>query len=415
MQFWLRRPTWAVLLIFIIAMAVEHTHAASKSDDGIGMPHCNALANMKDDSNKLFQNDDWLFRKADILERGLVYPQKLPSSTAYQFKTALHGYKSWLQRLTNAGIQVVDFSSMLNNQQPDLFYKRDPHWTYLGAKKSAQIIADAVRQHPDFDQFPKVEFTTDYAGLSVTNGSFQTRYAKLCNAQFPFEYKKIFQTTKASSDDLFGEDDTEETIALLGTSFSAVSDYNFVGALNEALGVEVANYSVSGGNVNGAFSEYFSTRFGVDSSPKVIIWEFPLNYQSFGKHANYALMLSHLKKLDCKTPIITQSKTLKSGTNTLVFNGGQNYKHLPFEKLIFKIDVDHPDVYELSTTVHFVRGRTYKTKIARSARLSGSTPFVLDFSHATALSGLKFMALDLHVASTNLVGTKVTTKICALN
>ena len=443
----------------IIAGLVSSSVIANQSDDlmggdTVGIGKCAALADMETGYNKLYQGkQDWLFREADFLEsfdmepealtalkrinqklrqdnvtlvlapipsRGLLYPENITDEANFNVETARQAYKSWSENLRVQGIQVIDFSKFVERASPELFYKRDTHWTHKGAKAVAKIIGNEVRDLRKDIAFDQAEFTTDYTGLSETDGALQRRFASLCGIKYPYEYKKQFYTSKNEEADLFGDESglfgdapqSGSEVVLLGTSFSAKPEYNFPGYLSEALGLEVENHALTGGNVYGSFSQYFTEVYDAQNAPKVIVWEFPINYQDFGKADIYSVMLPQILDTQCKTEVIASQTTLKSGVNTILFNGGDDFKLLAGEDIVYRLAFDSEEVYKIDSTIHFIQGRKLNTTVKRSARLSGAGEFVLDFSYVEKLDGFHFMAMDIDVEDAKLVGKNMTAKVC---
>lgn len=84
------------------------------------------------------------------------------------------------------------------------------------------------------------------------------------------------QAQAAGDDALFA--DSEMPVALVGTSYSANPNWNFVGALKQALGSEVVNYSEDGHGPILPMLSYLKSDDFKNSPPQVLIWEFPERY-----------------------------------------------------------------------------------------------------------------------------------------
>jgi hypothetical protein len=440
---------YGILILLFIVMSVGKALAMDVPDDHIGVDRCESLADMEYGFRKLYQaEEDWLFRQADIVEsfemgpealvslkrinkklesdgvklmlvpvpsRGLVYPKRVPESTGYNYQKAKSAYLSWVELMQSNGIQVVDMSRLLGSGDEMLFYKRDLHWTYVGAKTVAGIVSESIRESEYYPEFMQDEFSTEYVGVSKTDGMMQRIYASKCQQQYPYEYKRQFYTNKITGDTLFGDEKENNDVVLLGTSFSKKAHYNFLGYLSEDLGVEVVNYAIGGGGVSGSFSHYFSEVYNPLNAPKIIVWEFPINYAEIGKKNIYSLMLPHLFNTSCAQEVVASIQTLKQGVNTVLFNAGDDFKFLPNEKLIFELDFDDEEVYEFYSTLFFVEGRKFHSGIKRTTRLSGAGKFVLDFSYVEKLDGLHFMSMDIDIKDTSLVGSKIRAKVCLKN
>lgn len=77
----------------------------------------------------------------------------------------------------------------------------------------------------------------------------------------------------AADDALFA--DNEVPVALVGTSYSANPNWNFVGALKEALRSDVVSYAEDGHGPVLPMLSYLKSDAFKNSPPQVLIWEFP--------------------------------------------------------------------------------------------------------------------------------------------
>lgn len=417
------------------------------------VPTCNAInevdnyePSMRRSMGKIYQsNDDWLFKEkelpttmdfseeaiaalADITQllkskgidliiapiphRGLVYPYKIPMEADFDYETAKKTYLSYVDTLNTHGITTISYSSMFNQKTPDLFYKRDFHWTTYGAEFAAKITSEFLKSLAVYEELSKSKFETVYDGIYSIDGSTQVAFSKMCDSKFPLEYRKRYTTNKIINDeDLFDESNTEE-IVLLGTSMSANTAFNFNGFLSENLSVDVANHSVSGGNVYGAFTKYFSDDEYLGNPPKIIIWEFPYQYHKFIKPHIYSFLIPKLKQSSCENIALETKSKLTLGNNHLVLNGGKDFKFLKHKDIFYKLEFDKPNIFKFETTSHYIERRQYKSKNETTVRLSNNGEFIVDLSHIRKLKDLHFLALDLNVSDSELEGVSVTTKIC---
>jgi alginate O-acetyltransferase complex protein AlgJ len=68
---------------------------------------------------------------------------------------------------------------------------------------------------------------------------------------------------------------TAVPVALIGTSYSANPNWNFVGALQQALRSDVVNYAEDGHGPILPMLSYLQSDAFKNSPPQVLIWEFP--------------------------------------------------------------------------------------------------------------------------------------------
>jgi alginate O-acetyltransferase complex protein AlgJ len=69
-------------------------------------------------------------------------------------------------------------------------------------------------------------------------------------------------------------------VALVGTSFSAKSDWNFLGFLQNALAAEVLNFSAEGQGPFAPMQTFLASDTFKNTPPKLVIWEIPVRYTS---------------------------------------------------------------------------------------------------------------------------------------
>jgi alginate O-acetyltransferase complex protein AlgJ len=79
-----------------------------------------------------------------------------------------------------------------------------------------------------------------------------------------------------SGDALFA--DNSVAVGLVGTSYSANPNWNFAGALKQALHADVVNYAEDGHGPILPMLKYLQTDAFKSSPPQVLIWEFPERY-----------------------------------------------------------------------------------------------------------------------------------------
>jgi alginate biosynthesis protein AlgX len=84
------------------------------------------------------------------------------------------------------------------------------------------------------------------------------------------------QPAEGAALDIFGTDAAAASLVLAGTSFSDSNINNFAGFLSEFTGIEVTNYSITGGNQFGAMTSYLTSREFAEQRPTFLIWENPI-------------------------------------------------------------------------------------------------------------------------------------------
>lgn len=204
-----------------------------------------------------------------------VYPEhlgryRIPGSKATR-------YQAFRNSVVSLGIPAPDIYSALMQAKPqgEVFIRTDTHWSPLGAEVTAQKIAQAVRQaFADLD-LPAAEFQTAQAATPSNLGDL-LRYLPLPRGEGPQATPVRVPTTQKSGGSeggLLGDDPV--AVTLVGTSYSAVKDWNFEGALKQALGTDVLNVADEGQGPVVPMRAYLKSPALKNNPPKLVIWEIP--------------------------------------------------------------------------------------------------------------------------------------------
>jgi alginate biosynthesis protein AlgX len=197
-----------------------------------------------------------------------------PDVAAAEFEASLADWRK-------VGVVTADLlkAPMKLDPERDFFFARDQHWRPIGARIAASAVRAAVAGDADYAALPKTKYVTkDLNQQMPMNSTMLVALQRLCQDTLPQEKDELFETDAAASDggdgggDLLGND-APTPVALVGTSFSDLEQFNFVGFLEEALGLEVANYAISAG---GAFTSILSYTHSdaIDTAPpKYLVWE----------------------------------------------------------------------------------------------------------------------------------------------
>ncbi|PYB81404.1 hypothetical protein DMX07_13900 [Pseudomonas soli] len=157
---------------------------------------------------------------------------------------------------------------------PRLFLKSDTHWSPEGARLSAYELA---RQRPRLlgDQV----YVSHKAGDKTVKGDLmnylQFDHARLA-PQFGGNPIELYETLKAAqgSDELFAEQ--AQSLLLVGTSYSKIDDWNFVGFLKEALNRDLLSVAVEARGPFEAMNQFLTSDQLHNPQIDTVIWEFPL-------------------------------------------------------------------------------------------------------------------------------------------
>ncbi|MBR7523247.1 alginate O-acetyltransferase [Pseudomonas juntendi] len=164
-----------------------------------------------------------------------------------------------------------------------VFLRTDTHWTPMGAEVAAQALADAVRRQNLLDGAPQA-FITEAGSTAPYKGDL-TNFLPLdplFSNLLPAPDSLQQRTTRAAeakgdgADALFA--DSRIPVALVGTSYSANPHWNFLGALQQALRSDVANYAEDGHGPLVPMLKYLQSDAFKNAAPQVVVWEFPERY-----------------------------------------------------------------------------------------------------------------------------------------
>ncbi|QGA51886.1 alginate O-acetyltransferase [Pseudomonas brassicacearum] len=164
-----------------------------------------------------------------------------------------------------------------------VFLRTDTHWTPEGAQVAAENLAKAIAERAPLNGEPQ-RFVTEPAEKITHKGDLRQflpldpLFENLMPAQEPL----VKRNTREADDQPAGDDalfaDTQVPVALIGTSYSANPNWNFVGALKQALHSDVVNYAEDGHGPILPMLSYLKSDAFKHSPPQVLIWEFPERY-----------------------------------------------------------------------------------------------------------------------------------------
>ncbi|MFF7106563.1 alginate O-acetyltransferase [Pseudomonas sichuanensis] len=165
-----------------------------------------------------------------------------------------------------------------------VFLRTDTHWTPLGAEVVAQSLAEAVNRQGLLSGEPQAYITeagasAPYKGDLTNFLPLDPLFSNLLPTPDTLQQRKTqpVQAEGQSGDDaLF--DDSRIPVALVGTSYSANPHWNFLGALQQALRSDVANYAEDGHGPLLPMLKYLQSDAFKNAPPQVVVWEFPERY-----------------------------------------------------------------------------------------------------------------------------------------
>ncbi|MDD1016673.1 alginate O-acetyltransferase [Pseudomonas rubra] len=220
---------------------------------------------------------------AIVPAKARLYPEYLGAQTPASLHSDL--YNEFHAQARQAGVFAPDLLAPLQEAKArgQVFLRTDSHWTPMGAEVVAQHLAAAVARQTLLNGAPQL-FVTEQRQSAPYKGDL-TNFLPLdplfSNLLPPPDTLQKRSTRPAhaagaSGDALFA--DTQIPVVLIGTSYSANPNWNFLGALQQALRSDVVNYAEDGHGPLLPMLKYLQTDAFKNSAPQLLIWEFPERY-----------------------------------------------------------------------------------------------------------------------------------------
>lgn len=239
-----------------------------------------------------------------IAGQGVLRKTMGDAAAGYDSKAAKASFSALLTQLETLGAIVPDLQTMVLSD-PEVrrrfYFRRDTHWTTVGAVHAAQAMAAKVaEQHPDWVT-PAEQAILGWKGKIEEKGSLSAVVGEVCGERPAVEVARtaIFA---AMAGDLLSDDSSalagdRAPIALVGTSFSdryKRDHYRVADALAASFGAEVENHSVSGGGMNKAMNSFLSSGALDTGVHELVIWELPYT-QNFNSTKRLGQILKALE------------------------------------------------------------------------------------------------------------------------
>lgn len=287
----------------------------------------------------------------------------------FDLNAAETSFDQLIQELNETGAVVPNLSQAARataDLAEGYYFKRDTHWTPLGAAVSAYAFADAANTAwPGvFETGTRLVQPGPDTEIYSEKGSLSTVIEDTCGTRPDPELVPFiaFQggLERGLLDDLPAG---TPQVALLGTSFSdryQTDTYRVAEALENALGAAVDNRSLTGGGMTGSL-ETFILNGGLDEEAyDLVIWEVPYT-QSFNSTSNLYQLLGALH---------FQSGAATGGTEIPVGNvdstdielAGANPTGVTFSGVA-------ADIRRITLIVRYDDGKTETIKLQRSNRI----------------------------------------------
>ncbi len=212
-----------------------------------------------------------------------VYPEYLGRRHPAPVRAGL--YDRLLGMLQRAGIPAPGLLAALSAGRAGgpVFFRTDTHWTPHGAEVAAHAVAEVIFLNhllPPGEQ----RYVTEHLAPRLHAGDLLSYLplAPWCSRLLPPRDTLVPRRTwlrTDNEDDLLFADETEPAmVALVGTSYSADSRWNFAGALRTELGRDLVNYAEKGKGPIEPMLRYLRSDDFAATPPGLVLWEFPERY-----------------------------------------------------------------------------------------------------------------------------------------
>ncbi len=213
-----------------------------------------------------------------------LYPEHLGDEAPASLHSDL--YQRFHASAEQAGILAPDLLMPLQHAklQGQVFLRTDTHWTPMGADVVAQNLSAIVAKQAPINAEPQ-QFITESKQPEPYKGDLTSFLPldPLFSDLLPKPDQLQQRTTRAADepgaegdDALFA--DAQVPVALVGTSYSANPNWNFVGALQQALKSDVVSYAEQGHGPIEPMLKYLQSDELKNAPPQLVIWEFPERY-----------------------------------------------------------------------------------------------------------------------------------------
>ncbi|OEE59386.1 hypothetical protein A1OQ_02755 [Enterovibrio norvegicus FF-162] len=225
--------------------------------------------------SKQFQASGITLKVALIPEKAEIYAEYAPIQPLRRQGLREEIYAT----LRQGNLDVIDLFETLKalKHEQQLFLKTDTHWTPYGAKAAANIIAQTL------PQYDVVDFNTTASKPTTFRGDLLNfiPVAPYFNNFGPTPDTLVAYSTEPSAledEDLLFAPIAEPSIALIGTSYSANTNWNFPGFLRDAAKQEVLDLSTEGQGPFTPMEDFILDSDFNNNNIKTVIWEIPIRY-----------------------------------------------------------------------------------------------------------------------------------------
>lgn len=167
-------------------------------------------------------------------------------------------------------------AAFLEHRGEDLFVRNDTHWSPAGARLAATELA---RQYPEL--IGHTDYVSEPVGEKALKGdlvnflNFDPRLAPVFFQPEPLIlYETVARQDSLSAADLFGE--VEHSLMVVGTSYSQIDDWNFIGFLKQALQTDLLVIALEARGPFQAMDAFLASDAYDSPELNTVVWEFPV-------------------------------------------------------------------------------------------------------------------------------------------
>lgn len=186
---------------------------------------------------------------------------------------------AFAETLTQLQLPFVDLISAFNLQRDTspLFLARDTHWSPQGARLAAETIAAALPQlsgnrHYRTEQLTDLHHQGDLTRFILTSDGIADGYRA---SEIIPGFETLPVLTEFTGDALFGNAG-DLGIDLVGTSYSKLDTWHFIGFLQQALSRDISSYALEAVGPYAAMDAYLEETADSGELPTTVLWEFPV-------------------------------------------------------------------------------------------------------------------------------------------
>lgn len=356
--------------------------------------------------------------------RGLMHRAQLLPGQAHGFDYALasRNLRHFLQQMRDAGAIVPDIMPLVEQPPKDFFFRRDHHWTPVGAEAVAKLTAEAIRQQPVYAQLTHKGYKTEQNMTLYKDGTLNLGLNSICGNHYGNQFVPGYQTFPENNDaaQLF-EEQPEPEIVLVGTSNSAAREdetkqFNFDGFLKQYLSSDLLNYALPGAGQDGSLLQYLlSDNYAPDKAPKLIIWELPANYRLDGE-TTYRQLVPAVNG-GCKaSPSELERRVERPGLQLndrveLLSNAGEQRKDLKGRDAVLDIRISDRNLKSFYIITYYDNGTRDKVWFRREAIVNGGQ-YYLELSRAAEFRDANLLSVFLEPTEVVEQPLQIETKLC---